>query len=41
MIKEWEDFLSEGLQLVDVDRLDALLNRLAPGFGDTFNVKVF
>ena len=41
MVQERKDFLSEGLQLVDSDRLNGLLNRFAPRREDTFNVKVF
>jgi len=41
VVQEREEFLSEGLQLVDADRLNGLLNRFAPRREDTFNVKVF
>ena len=41
VVQEREKFLSEGLQLVDADRLNGLLNRFAPRREDTFNVKVF
>jgi hypothetical protein len=40
-IQEREEFLSEGLRLVDADRLNGLLNRFARCREDTFNVKVF
>ena len=36
---EEDGFSYERLQFVDADGLNALLNRFAPGFDDTFNVE--